>query len=135
MFRILIYALLTFFIQSAFNNNSYSMPLSEYNTEQIEIVNTDTLLHDSLTKKEFTKVKLTAITLAITLGVFGVHRLYLGTRANIPIIYTLTLGGGFFLLPIIDIVYILTAKDINQIQNNDYVFMWNKKKKEIKSSL
>jgi len=86
-------------------------------------------LSDTLSKNEFTKIKLTAISLAITLGVFGVHRLYLGTKPNVPIVYTLTLGGGFFVLPIIDIVYIILAKDIQQIRNNDYVFMWNKKKK------
>ncbi len=88
---------------------------------------------DSITKEEFNKIKLTAISLAITLGVFGVHRLYLGTKPIVPIVYTLTLGGGFFVLPLIDIVYILVAKDINQLRNNDYIFMWNKKKKEIKS--
>jgi TM2 domain-containing membrane protein YozV len=86
-------------------------------------------LDDTLTKKEFNTIKVTAVALAVTLGVFGIHRLYLGTKPNVPIVYTLTLGGGFFLLPLIDIIYIIAAKDINQLKNNDYIFIWNKKKK------
>ena len=84
---------------------------------------------DSITKEEFNKIKLTAISLAITLGVFGVHRLYLGTTPLVPLAYTLTLGGGFLILPIIDIIYILFAKDLDDIKQNNHVFMWNKKKK------
>ena len=74
------------------------------------------------------KTKIIAVTLAVTLGVFGVHRLYLGTKPIVPIAYTLTLGGGMGVLPIIDIFYIITAKDIEQLTNNDFIFMWNKKK-------
>ncbi len=85
---------------------------------------------DTNTNKDINKTKIIAVTLAITLGVFGVHRLYLGTKALVPISYTLTLGGGMGILPIIDIFYILTAKDINQIKNNDFIFMWNKNKEK-----
>jgi TM2 domain-containing membrane protein YozV len=76
--------------------------------------------------------KLVATGLAITLGVFGVHRLYLGTHEKVPVIYTLTLGGGFFLLPAIDIISILTTKDISKYENNPRIFMWanNGEKKE-----
>lgn len=75
------------------------------------------------------KTKLIAISLAITLGAFGVHRLYLGTKPIVPVAYTLTLGGGFLILPLIDIFYIILAKDLDDIQHNNFVFMWNKKKK------
>lgn len=80
-------------------------------------------------KTSLRKTKLISVSLAITLGVFGVHRLYLGTKALVPIGYTLTLGGGMGILPVTDIVYILLAKDVEQIKNNDYLFMWNKRKK------
>lgn len=82
---------------------------------------------DTTKNRNINKIKIIAITLAVTLGVFGVHRLYLGTKSLVPISYTLTLGGGMAILPIIDIIYIISAKDINQITNNDYIFMWNKK--------
>lgn len=94
---------------------------------EITTQNKDSIL-DSITKKEFRKMKITAVALAVTLGVFGVHRLYLGTTARIPITYTLTLGGGFFVLPAIDIVYIIAAKSPEQLKNNSSIFMWNKKR-------
>lgn len=75
------------------------------------------------------KNKLIATALAITLGPFGVHRLYLGTKSTVPVMYTLTLGGGFFILPAIDIGYILTNSEPTYIQDNPYLFIWKKKQK------
>ena len=72
------------------------------------------------------KNKTVAITLAVTLGVFGVHRLYLGTSNKVPIIYTLTLGGGFGVLMVSDIVAIIAAPDINSYSPSEKVFMWAK---------
>jgi TM2 domain-containing membrane protein YozV len=72
--------------------------------------------------------KLKAVLLAVFLGHFGVHRIYLGTKENVPVVYSLTLGGGFGLLPLFDIVAILTTKDLDEYANNDKVFMWSKKK-------
>ena len=74
------------------------------------------------------KSKLVAGLLAITLGPFGVHRLYLGTSPKVPIAYTLTLGGGFFILPLIDIFYIILSRNPEDIEGNNHVFIWNKKK-------
>ena len=70
--------------------------------------------------------KLTAITLAVFLGTFGVHRLYLGTAPKVPVIYTLTLGGGMGLLPLADIIAIITTKNIEHFRNNNKVVMWIK---------
>ena len=72
--------------------------------------------------------KLKAVLLAIFLGHFGVHRIYLGTSPNVPVVYTLTLGGGFGLLPLCDIVAILTTQDLEKYANNNKVFMWSKAK-------
>ena len=72
--------------------------------------------------------KLKAIVLAVFLGHFGVHRIYLGSTPNVPVVYSLTLGGGFGLLPLLDIVAILTSKDLEQYANNNKVFMWSKSK-------
>ena len=72
--------------------------------------------------------KLKAVLLAVFLGHFGVHRIYLGTNENVPIVYSLTLGGGFGLLPLFDIIAILTTKDLDEYANNNKVFMWSKKK-------
>lgn len=68
--------------------------------------------------------KLGVVVMAILTGPLGGHRLYLGTKPYVPIIYALTLGGGFGLLPLIDIVVVLTSKDISEFENNDHIMMW-----------
>ncbi len=79
---------------------------------------------DSIREEVRIKKKSVAIVLALTLGVFGVHRLYLGTSNKVPIIYTLTLGGGFGILMVSDIIAILATKDINTFSPSEKVFMW-----------
>jgi TM2 domain-containing membrane protein YozV len=68
--------------------------------------------------------RLTAFTLTVLLGPFGVHRLYLGTKPIIPIAYTLTLGGGLGIIPLIDAGIILFTKDLSELENNPKFFMW-----------
>ena len=41
--------------------------------------------------------KVTAAILTLTLGMLGVHRIYLGTAPYIPAVYLFTFGGGFFI--------------------------------------
>ena len=73
-------------------------------------------------RKENTRLVATILTL--TLGPFGAHRLYLGTEAIVPIFYTVTLGGGLGILPVIDLFHILFTKDLSRYYNNGQVFMW-----------
>ena len=73
-------------------------------------------------RKENTRLVATILTL--TLGPFGAHRLYLGTEAIVPIFYTVTLGGGLGILPVIDLFHILLTKDLSRYYNNGRVFMW-----------
>ncbi len=68
--------------------------------------------------------RITAFGLAVFLGHFGVHRLYLGTPPVIPISYVLTLGGGLGIIPAIDAIMILTTKDLEKFENNSKFFMW-----------
>ncbi len=70
-----------------------------------------------------------AAALAITLGPFGGHRIYLGTDAKVPLIYGLTFGG-FGVLAVIDLVQILFTKDLSVYRNNYQVFMWARPRKE-----
>ena len=51
--------------------------------------------------------KVVALVLTGTLGVFGAHRIYLGTDPRIPVFYTITLGGGLGVLPAVDFLVIL----------------------------
>jgi hypothetical protein len=68
-----------------------------------------------------------AIALTVLLGPLGGHRLYLGTEPRVPVLYTITLGGGLGLLPLIDLVQLIVVKDMDELLNNRKVFMWLKK--------
>ena len=62
--------------------------------------------------------------LALLLGPFGAHRLYLGTTPKVAIIYGITFGG-FGILALIDLGHLLFTKDLDAYRNSDRVFMWN----------
>ena len=62
--------------------------------------------------------------LAVLLGPFAAHRLYLGTTPKVAIIYGVTFGG-FGILALIDLGHLLFTKDLDRFRNNDRVFMWN----------
>jgi hypothetical protein len=64
-----------------------------------------------------------AIILDVTLGLLGMHRLYLGTDLKVPILYTLTFGGGGVLW-LADLGLLIFTKDITPYMNNPNVFMW-----------
>ena len=65
-----------------------------------------------------------AIGLDVSLGLFGVHRMYLGTDLKVPVIYTSTIGGGGVLW-LVDLWLLIAVKDITPFKNNSNVFMWN----------
>lgn len=77
-------------------------------------------------KKEFKEEnpRAVAIGLTVLLGPFGAHRIYLGTREAVPIFYTLTLGGGLGVLPVIDLIHLIFSKDLSRFVNNEKVIMW-----------
>ena len=83
--------------------------------------NLDQLLEDTFYTPKHQKLK--AALLAVFLGPFGVHRIYLGTTPNVPVVYSLTLGG-FGILPLIDLVAILTTKKLERYKNKERVIMW-----------
>lgn len=65
-----------------------------------------------------------AIGLDVSLGLFGVHRMYLGTDLKVPVIYTSTIGGGGVLW-LVDLGLLVAVKDLTPFKNNPNVFMWN----------
>ena len=75
-------------------------------------------------KKLNKRTKGEAILMAVLTGPLGGHRLYLGTNPYVPIFYAVTLGGGFGLLPVIDIVVIIVSKDLSKYENNQQIIMW-----------
>jgi len=74
-------------------------------------------------KKE--NARLISSSLAVLLGPFGAHRLYLGMTTKVAIIYGITFGG-FGILATIDLFHLLFTKDLDAYRNSDKVFMWVK---------
>lgn len=104
---------------------SFTDSLSVYaQKEDIRISRAEKLIIDKAKERKNSKV--IAVAFAITLGHFGVHRLYLGTSNHVPLFYTATLGGGLGFLPLADIVAIIATKDLSRYENNDKVLMWLK---------
>ncbi len=86
---------------------------------------------DRLKIKIITKIKEkvgvnkgTALLILLLTGPLGGHRIYLGTSMYVPIAYTLTIGGGFGVLPLIDAFVIIFTDDLSKYINNDKVIMW-----------
>lgn len=82
----------------------------------------------SLKPDEAKRKKLISAMLAFPFpfGFMGAHRVMLGCKPWIPVVYVATFGGCFGLLPMIDFCAIVFSKDITQYENNPHVFMWLK---------
>jgi TM2 domain-containing membrane protein YozV len=74
--------------------------------------------------RTFDNQRAVAIGLDVSLGLFGVHRMYLGTDLKVPVIYTATIGGGGVLW-LIDLGLLVAVKDLTPFKNHPNVFMWN----------
>lgn len=93
----------------------------------------------SLKKKNKNRKKAIAAVLAFPLpfGVIGLHRIYLGTKPYVPLVYIGTIGGAFGILPFIDFCVILLDKDTDHYKENSHIFMWienQNKKTETKTT-
>lgn len=77
-------------------------------------------------RKQEQRKKIIAAALAFPVpgGILGLHRIYLGTKPYVPLVYVITLGGGFFILPLVDFCVLLLNKDISRFENCPKVFMW-----------
>jgi TM2 domain-containing membrane protein YozV len=111
-------ALLADFNQLVINESELAtQELKLPSAKQLKLI---TLLQNATVENK----KVTAAILTLTLGMLGVHRIYLGTAPYIPAVYLFTFGGGFFVLPIIDLVMILSTNDISKFENNNKLLMW-----------
>lgn len=88
------------------------------------------LPYDSIppTSTKGENTRLVASGLALFLGPFGAHRLYLGTTPKVAVIYGVTFGG-FGILPLIDLGHLVFSKDLDPFRNSDRVFMWSNRAK------
>ena len=96
------------------------------------LTTTDTLTQQtqkavSLTPEQKKKKLLASfLSFPFPLGFLGTHRIMMGTKPWVPVVYVATFGGCFGLLPLVDFCVILLSDDIEQYENNPNVFMWIK---------
>jgi hypothetical protein len=116
--RIVLYSI---FLILIFFNQSFSQQ-STKEVQSVPFQNDST----SFEKNTSQKIGEKALVLAFTVGtgLVGGHRLVLGTKPIVPIVYAATLGGGLGILPLIDFVAILIKKDYSMYKNNPKIFMW-----------
>lgn len=79
-------------------------------------------------KKQRLNKRITAAVLAFPFpfGIVGLHRIYLGTKPYVPVVYIATVGGVFGILPFIDFCVLMFDKDFERYKNNGKIFMWIK---------
>jgi hypothetical protein len=87
---------------------------------QLEALAADT---NTTTKVKFKRGK--AILFTVFTGLFGGHRIYLGTHQRTPILYSITLGG-LGILPLIDLVNIIFTKDLSRFEDIPQIIMWGR---------
>ena len=96
---------------------------------ELQAIDTDSLpnkkfvVSDNPNKKRFVSA---LFAFPFPFGFMGAHRVMLGTKPWIPVVYVATFGGCFGLLPLIDFCVITFSKDLEQYENNPRLFMWVK---------
>ena len=81
---------------------------------------------DSKGEKNKKKIISAFFAFPFPLGFMGAHRVMLGTKPWVPVVYVATFGGCFGVLPLIDFFVITFSKDIEKYENNPNIFMWLK---------
>ena len=124
--RQLIILIIIFTSGIVFSNNNNPIVIVDDSLSFTEFasVYTDTTDVKKTKIRYFTKKRFIAIALVVLTGPLGGHRLYLGTHSVVPVFYALTLGGGFIILPVIDLITIIFTKDLSKFENNERVIMW-----------
>ena len=83
-----------------------------------------TELKDKLKRRK--KIFATLLAFPIPFGIIGLHRIYLGTKPYVPLVYIATIGGAVGIIPFIDFIVLLLEKDISKYENNPNIVMWAK---------
>lgn len=125
---IFVYIIITIFQMNG-SAQTDSLKIYSIDNQLSEVENTDTNKISSSEKSSFKyreSKRFTAALLCLTLGPFGMHRLYLGTSPQVAAAYSITLGA-IGIVPVVDLLLITFSKDISRFKNNKRVIMWGQK--------
>jgi TM2 domain-containing membrane protein YozV len=99
------------------NSNDYQLTI-------IENSDTNQISSSKKSPRKYRESKrFMAAFLCLTLGPFGMHRLYLGSTPQVAAAYSVTLGA-VGIVPVVDLLLITFSKDISKFKNNGKVIMW-----------
>jgi len=93
------------------------------------------LLHiagDSIENRN--KVLAAILSFPLPFGMLGLHRIYLGAKPIIPILYVVTLGGFVGILPFVDMMVIILSEETKSFIKNSKILMWYGKNQRVKST-
>jgi TM2 domain-containing membrane protein YozV len=113
----------------SFKQNENILTPDSLKTDSISAVNAEVFLKRTFPRMSEDKRKRVIsamLAFPFPFGFMGAHRVMLGCKPWIPVVYVATFGGCFGLLPLIDFIAIVGSKDIEQYENNPHVFMWLK---------
>ncbi|MEZ4737980.1 MAG: TM2 domain-containing protein [Flavobacteriales bacterium] len=102
----------------------FKVPGSSAGTSVIQLMSADS----SSVKPE--NERLVSTSLAVLLGAFGAHRIYLGTSPKVAVIYGITFGG-FGVLVLLDLGHLILSKDLAPYRDNERVIMWGSPKEQL----
>jgi len=94
----------------------------------ITSIEKDSISSEKPSHKKGKRKKLVAAILAFPFpfGFVGAHRVLLGTKPWVPVVYVATFGGCFGVLPLIDFFVIIFTDDLEKYENDPNVFMWTR---------
>ena len=122
---ILVLISITFcsFNSSAQNDTIFNKS-NDYQLTIIENSDTNQISSSKKSPRKYRESKrFMAAFLCLTLGPFGMHRLYLGSTPQVAAAYSVTLGA-VGIVPVVDLLLITFSKDISKFKNNGKVIMW-----------
>jgi TM2 domain-containing membrane protein YozV len=105
---------------TVYKNNEQNNEIDSIDINQI--VTDDKVSKDKLKKRK--KIIATLLAFPLPCGIIGLHRVYLGTKPYVPLVYIATFGGAAGIVPFIDFIVLLLEKDISKYENNPNVIMW-----------
>ncbi|MBK6266809.1 TM2 domain-containing protein [Marivirga sp. S37H4] len=118
-------------LSNSYANNSYYIndsAVEEVLSSGVEVnpvfnLNTNSVLgHQEMLNE---KDPLIAILLDILVGGLGIHRVYLDGRPTLILIYFITCGGIFGVVPLVDLIVLaINYDDISAYVGNDKFIMW-----------
>ncbi|HEY6161693.1 MAG TPA: TM2 domain-containing protein [Bacteroidia bacterium] len=123
------FLLVLIFSQTAFASVRGTVSFPAKQTEFASCSSWKYRLVDRLKKKYGDHSRRVAALLAFPVfGIVGLHRIYLGTKPYVPVVYAATLGGCAGILPLADFFAIICSKKetFETFKNNSHVFMWAK---------